>query len=203
MCTLLLALDLSIKNSGYCVFDVNTEELVEKGSVPCIPATRKAYMGQRRLSNDLKTTEYRQFNSKYEILDYISKELLTKVKKYSKDIVCIAKEGYGFGGSSLSNLAEAGGVCLTDLFRGNINTDNMILLAPVTVKKFITGQGKATKKEVQEGIEKKYGVPLDFWECDDESDAFVIGKIGVMYLNNNPKTKYEKEMIGRIKKSME
>ena len=44
---------------------------------------------------------------------------------------------------------------------------------PVTVKKLITGSGKAEKSEVATALEKYIG--KQEYKCDDESDAAAVG----------------------------
>lgn len=47
-------------------------------------------------------------------------------------------------------------------------------LAPTTVKKSITGNGRASKQEVMDALSTNYGVNIKF-KNDDESDAVAVG----------------------------
>ena len=46
-------------------------------------------------------------------------------------------------------------------------------IAPTTVKKLLTGSGKASKEEVAEALESY--VDCQTYESDDESDALAVG----------------------------
>ena len=46
-------------------------------------------------------------------------------------------------------------------------------IAPASVKKLVTGSGKATKDEVMAALERHIG--QHEYSCDDESDAVAVG----------------------------
>lgn len=58
-----------------------------------------------------------------------------------------------------------------------VGTDKVEYIAPTTVKKDITGSGKATKEEIQKWVKKKFRVKL---ESPDEADAIAIAYAGYL-----------------------
>lgn len=63
-------------------------------------------------------------------------------------------------------------VGLMDWLLWDIGQQEWHSIYPVTIKKLITGSGKAQKEEVAEGLEKYVG-KLNY-RCDDESDAVAV-----------------------------
>jgi crossover junction endodeoxyribonuclease RuvC len=194
----LLALDLSIACTGVCLFQIETGALAAHYIIPIKKATKKAYKGLYNIG--VHEDEYVSFYSDPEKFHYISETLLTLLKPYDRNIEWVAKESYAYGGSSLSRLAEQCGVCSYRLWQnGHLESDeNLIQIAPVSVKKYATGKGKATKDEVMHAVESKWDYPKGYWFSSDDCDAFVIGKIAMMVLNNTPQNKYEKELRDSI-----
>jgi Holliday junction resolvasome RuvABC endonuclease subunit len=171
----LLSLDLSISCTGLCIFDVDKEEFIEHHIIP------------------VKKTQKKK---------YISNKVLEICDPYKDSLKWVAKEGYSFGGSALSRLAEQSGVCLFQLYMKEINNlNNLITIAPVSVKKVGCGKGKATKKEVMEGVKQRWGIDTEYWYSSDDCDAFVIGYIALMTINNTPSDSYEKELRKKIIKN--
>lgn len=54
-------------------------------------------------------------------------------------------------------------------------------LAPTTVKKLLTGSGKAEKEAVAQALERYLGVQM--YQTDDESDAAAVGVAWLLYNN--------------------
>ena len=61
-------------------------------------------------------------------------------------------------------------VGISDLVANHFGYDNVAEIAPTTVKKLVTGSGRAEKEEVAEGIRKYLYTPVNFSNTD-ESDA--------------------------------
>ena len=57
-------------------------------------------------------------------------------------------------------------------------------LHPLTIKKSITGTGKATKKQIEFMVEKLYKEKFNF-QIDDVADAFAIALVGLGKINYN------------------
>jgi Holliday junction resolvasome RuvABC endonuclease subunit len=196
----LLALDLSISCTGLCIFDIESGTLLKHSIIPIKPATKKAYKGVYQIG--IEEEKYVAFSCDPPKFVFTANSLLTFLAPYAKDIKWIAKEAYAFGGASLSRLAEQTGVVFNQLWDHEILTcNNLITVAPASVKKYATGKGKVTKKEVMEAVENRWKIPTDYWYSDDDCDAFVIGKLALMVLNNSPENKYEKELRQRVIKT--
>ena len=76
-----------------------------------------------------------------------------------------------------------------------------IIVAPTSLKKFITGNGAAKKDIILIELYKRYGVTiLD----DNEADAYGLSQIGLVLLNGNSKvtTKLQNEVILLLKKQL-
>jgi len=198
---ILIALDLSISCSGICIFDLESKQLLEHHIIPIIKGTRKATKGLYNIGIDEE--QWVEFDSIYHKFEHFVDSLLTRLTPYKdEETIWIAKEGYGFGGSSLSSLAEQGGVCLYILHKyWYFDPDRFIIITPSSVKKYATGKGKADKNEVKEGIKSKFGIDTDFWFASDDADAYAIGQIALMVIHNSPANKYEKELREKIIKN--
>lgn len=64
-------------------------------------------------------------------------------------------------------------VGLMDWSYWRLSGDEWFSIYPMTIKKLITGYGKATKEEVAECLE--YYIGKRTYKCDDESDAAAVG----------------------------
>jgi crossover junction endodeoxyribonuclease RuvC len=71
-------------------------------------------------------------------------------------------------------------VGVADLAAWRICGTEFVEIAPTTVKKLLTGSGKASKGEVATSLEKYIGIHK--YEADDESDAIAVG-IGYLIKN--------------------
>jgi len=97
------------------------------------------------------------------------------ISSFAPDILCCEKLIYRKNIHSLIQLAHVRGAMLS-LLSEKINPEKKILLkeyAPNTVKKWVTGQGHASKEQVLQGIIAHLG-PLSV-QTDDESDALAVG----------------------------
>jgi len=76
-----------------------------------------------------------------------------------------------------------------------------ILVAPTSLKKFITGSGIAKKDVMMMETYKRYGVTL---LNDNECDAYGLAQIGLALLDGNSKqtTKLQEEVINLLKKQL-
>lgn len=77
-----------------------------------------------------------------------------------------------------------------------------VLVAPTSLKKFITGNGAAKKDEMLLATFKRYGVTiLDNNECD----AYGLAQVGLALLGGNSKetTQLQEEVINLLKKQYE
>ena len=109
-------------------------------------------------------------------------------------------EGYAFmrRAGQLTALAECAGLIKQYLYARTRKPP--IIIAPTTLKKFVTGSGQGKKNLMLLAAYKKWGVEF---ESDDTADAFGIAKMveAILYRDRDDLFKYEQECVKTIKKS--
>lgn len=125
------------------------------------------------------------------------RQLIKSVVKFCNHnpiIILIENYSYRSVGQGMFK-GELGGILrdkLTD------STDVIVEVAPKTLKKFVTGSGKATKLQMIRAVEKRYGVEVD---NDDDADSYGLAKIGECLLGYDiPQTKAQYETMTVIQK---
>lgn len=83
-------------------------------------------------------------------------------------------EGYAFGAvrSPHSNPYELGGVVRYELYNADVR---WAAINPTTLKKFVTGSGRAPKSQVLKEVLRRWGLDL---KDDNEADAFGLARLG-------------------------
>nr|BDD45016.1 crossover junction endodeoxyribonuclease RuvC [Bacillaceae bacterium] len=142
-----LGLDVSMNSTGWAVLSVEkgTVRLVDSG---IIKANTKHNHGQRlRKQRETFTEIVERYQPKY-----------------------VAREaGFSRHIKSTQTLFKAYGVA-EEFFNGEADE-----YAASTIKKVVTGNGKATKEAVEKSIRKTLNLPIDFeFKSDDESDAIGV-----------------------------
>lgn len=149
-------IDLSVTNTGLAVVEYLGEgkfNLIDIKSIAPNPRTKG-------------------FNKKLESLEcfIFATESFTPIK----DSKFFVLENYSFGSPGrLTDLAELAGLYKGHIIRGLDKSYDVI--APQTVKKIITGSGRADKNEVQSAL-KNFVVNIDDFTFNnyDESDAVAV-----------------------------
>lgn len=115
------------------------------------------------------------------------------------DIV-IFIENYAFASNNLVRAAEVGGSVKFKICDWFSNRASFIYIAPATLKKFTTGNGRANKIEMDRAVYKKWGA-----ECpnEDECDAYALAQFGGAYCNGGDLMKREMETIKTVFRSKE
>lgn len=111
------------------------------------------------------------------------------------DLVVV--EGIAYGIKKASALAQLCG--LNYLIRKRLIEAEIpfVIVAPTTLKKFITGNGTAAKEELMLDVLKRFGVTL---RDNNLCDAYGLAMIGYTLKKNNPKvTKFQKEVLELLK----
>ncbi|ALA07233.1 hypothetical protein SECTIM467_109 [Brevibacillus phage SecTim467] len=158
----ILSFDPSLDGFGYAVLDVRYKNprLAEKGMV----SGRNATWGDAPHSVKLALIQakVKELRAKYQPL-------------YNK---VFSEMGFTKGKQNRSNhgVFKARGAMESELVGMEL-----IEIAVTTVKKVATGNGRAEKIEVQEGIAEILGLPNE-WNNDNESDAVAVGYAG--YINH-------------------
>ena len=178
---LLLALDLSIKRTGYAIFNIDTEGHILSGSIP---------------TKGTKKNPVPKFQCEHEKYGYIAESILSLIGDKAKNISYIIAEDYAYSGSSMSKLAECNGAIGLRLWDSEeLDFHNRLTVAIKSVKKYASGDGSADKKLMMESVCKRWGFCS---AIDDESDAYAIGMVGLMVLNNTPQNAYERQLRERV-----
>lgn len=94
------------------------------------------------------------------------------LEMYKPDVICM--EGLAFMARNTSALMQLAGLnyMLRSMFHGH---KQWYIVAPSTLKKFITGKGQGDKGIIMMEIYKKYGIELS---DNNIADAFVLAQIG-------------------------
>jgi crossover junction endodeoxyribonuclease RuvC len=118
-----------------------------------------------------------------------------------KDIDITVIENLAFGIKKTTSLTQLAGLnYLTRLMLHELGIP-FVLVAPPSLKKFITGKGIAQKDIMMLETYKKYGVSI---LEDNICDAYGLAQIGLALLDGNSKetTKIQKEVINILKKQL-
>lgn len=155
----LLAMDLSLSLPAYAVIDiVNGKALV-----------REVRHTDNKSGNNPKL-------SHAERLDRIAKDIVKIFEDYPDIDAVVREKGFCRYANVTQVLFRVVGVSDLKVFEASGIT-KIDEIAPTSVKRLVAGDGKASKKEVEEGV-REHLVDLqkdiDFFS-DDESDAVAVG----------------------------
>lgn len=142
-----LGIDPGLAITGWCV--INTGKIVSYGAIK---------------------TNSKDFH--YERLKKIFIELRKIIKTYNPDKVVIEKLFFSKNRKTALKVAEARGVALLAI--GSIPTKEY---TPNEMKKLITGNGKATKKDISEKMKELLGLTY-LPSLDDITDAIALSYLG-------------------------
>jgi crossover junction endodeoxyribonuclease RuvC len=87
-------------------------------------------------------------------LDFIFEETLALIKKHKPDVFVFEKVFFSNNAKTVIAVGQAQGVMLLAASKGKVHVEEY---APGTIKKMITGSGRANKKEVQEHVRRILG----------------------------------------------
>ena len=153
----IVAADLSLKRPGFCVLKVNKEDAEAKIKI------KKLFSIDNK--NDRKKCHS-------ELLDDIHVGFIKKVFPFRPNTFFIREAGIMHTMTPAErNLAKVIGIM--DLTVWKAVQKEWYEIYPTTVKKLITGSGKAEKEEVAQALQKYVG--KQEYKCDDESDALAVG----------------------------
>ena len=118
------------------------------------------------LTSSIKTTS----KNIYQRFDNIHNHFLNEDLYTWCDLVVF--ENYAFRGNRVSQLAELNGLLKYNFY---LNEKDIEVIAPPTIKKVITGNGRANKDEVRKSIKSNKEFSKIKFKNDDESDSFAVG----------------------------
>jgi crossover junction endodeoxyribonuclease RuvC len=109
-------------------------------------------------------------------LDFIFEETVKLIKKHSPDVFVFEKVFFSSNVKTAIAVGQAQGVMLLAACKTKVHVEEY---APGTIKKMITGNGRANKKEVQASIRKILGSRVKSQKhkkthFDDAADALAI-----------------------------
>jgi Holliday junction resolvasome RuvABC endonuclease subunit len=105
----------------------------------------------------------------------ISGEVLSILQDFTPDLVVV--EGYGFASAKIAPLVEVGALIRAFILMGT--TAPYVEAPPSTLKKFITGSGKAEKGMVMLEVFKRFGFSP---ATNNIADAYSLAVLGLHYL---------------------
>lgn len=162
----IIGIDQSLTDTGVVVLDIESRELVYQGDITSKP-------GGEPIHRILKIKEE-------------LREVITKVGPVQGVI-----EGFGFGarGNAVFDLGGLGYI-LRELFvEGGIK---LLVIAPTSLKKYVTGKGNCKKDLMLLNIYKKWGVEF---ENDNIADAYGLARMGadMIYVKSTGDTDFLKK----------
>ena len=107
----------------------------------------------------------------------ILSEIYDLITELSVDIAVFVREK-GFSRFPHETQALFKVVGVADLAAWRTSKTEFVEIAPTTVKKLLTGSGKAGKEEVAESLERYVG--KNAYMTDDESDATAVGTVWLL-----------------------
>jgi Holliday junction resolvasome RuvABC endonuclease subunit len=146
-----LGLDLSLRGTGLVVWDgkqVLRHGCLETEPMPKAVKDRATGLRVRRDGSSVFRGDSRE-----QRIEWVRRKVVSTVRTFPIGLACV--EGYSFAskGSSMTDLAELRGVILNVLFRNDVPVD---IIAPPTLKKIATGNGRAEKDEMIRKARRKW-----------------------------------------------
>lgn len=149
----ILALDLSLSSPGFAVIAFDSEGnplLLEKSHVKTKASKPHGYR-----------------------LGEISEEVDRYIVAYQPEHY-VREKGFSRHAKTTQALFKVVGV--SDLYAYMRTEREIAEIAPTSVKKLVTGNGKASKQEVEVAVKRILRIEIDdFFATDDESDACAVG----------------------------
>jgi crossover junction endodeoxyribonuclease RuvC len=143
-----LGLDVSMNSTGWAVLSVDSEGVVHYVDSGIIKANTKHNHGQRLRK---QREQFRKIMKEYPV-SFVAREA-----GFSRHI------------KSTQTLFKAYGVA-EEFFAEN----DLVEYAAATIKKVVTGNGKASKEEVEDAIRETLNLENYVFASDDESDAIGV-----------------------------
>lgn len=151
-----LGADLSLKRPGFCLLSVkkeNTEVKVKIKKLVSVDNKSDKKKSHGQLLDEIQMVFNKMIFGQEEKVFYVRESEIMKIKIPSE--------------RSLSKV-----VGLMDWTLWKLYSEEWYSIYPMTIKKLITGSGKAEKEEVALALEKYVG--KQEYKCDDESDATAV-----------------------------
>lgn len=128
--------------------------------------------------------------------------LIAEVAGHSEDTRLITMEGYSmaarYGREQSGELAAAVCLALWQVFCGEPVGVPMVV-APTTLKKYVTGSGTAKKDDMKLAVFKHYGVEF---RDDNLADAYGLSRIAAAVLTREYDYTYQRVVVQDLRKKM-
>jgi len=120
-------------------------------------------------------------------------KILSKIKQGD----FIVMEDYGFGGRFFNvQVPELVGILKYKLYK--LKKVKLMMIAPNTVKKLITGSGRATKAQVKKSVDLLSKENNVSFNTTHEADSYAIFSVFLKFYSGNLDEKTMKALTGRI-----
>lgn len=176
-----VGLDLSLVKSGYAIIN-DKGEVIASGLVKSSPSGDKPLEETRRIVK-------------------IAEDLVQKIDEYCpENPALVVIEGLAFMAQGTSLVQLAGLNYLTRILLAEFKWPFMIV-APTSLKKFITGSGKGDKDLIMMSLFKNYGFEA---RDNNEADAYSLAICGMAALGKplKPLIKPQEEVIKLLSKQL-
>lgn len=178
-----IGLDLSLTHTGFVAVD-------DKGKIISREVIKSKPVGDKPMDEICRIIEISD-----KIIHNIAESLNGNI---TKNVICIEGLAYMAQGTSLTQLAGLNYLIRAQLFYYELP---FIIIAPTTLKKFITGSGKGDKDMMMMAVYKNYKFEsTDNNECDAYSLA--ICGLGVMDSPIKKLNKPQLEVVNLLKKQL-
>lgn len=126
-------------------------------------------------------------------INTIVEQVIVHIEKYTPRIVVLEGLAFMAKGTSLAQLSGLNYLVRQALYKMEIE---FIIVAPSSLKKFITSRGNAQKDEMMLFVYKKYGVTI---LENNENDAYCLAQVGLALIDKERKiTNIQKQVISLI-----
>lgn len=155
----ILGLDLSLRGTGVCVLDISHNKKPQASNFLYFNTIDTARLfGMQRI-------------------EYIRNNIKLILEQYQPDLVVVEGYAYGARGRAVFDLGEIGGVIRHLLYTNQYSYKDV---QPNSLKKFVTGDGTATKEQMMQSLGDRYGV---LFGDDNQADAMGLCLYGYFKLN--------------------
>lgn len=126
--------------------------------------------------------------------------LIATVAGYSEDTRLITMEGYSaaakYGREQSGELAAAVRLALWQVYCGEV-AGIPLVVAPTTLKKYVTGDGRAKKDDMKLAVYKHWGVEF---RDDNLADAYGLARIAAAMVIGDQQFAYQRLILKELKK---
>lgn len=159
-----LGLDVSLRGAGLVV--VKRDKVLAHARLETEPVKDGQTSGLRERRNGTKVFR----GTDEERINWIAKRVASAVRKFGPHVCVMEGHSFASKGRGVSILHECVGVIKNRLYRLEVP---VTIIAPPTLKKFATGNGRAEKVEMVAAALRRWPACPD----DDQADAFFLAQM--------------------------